>query len=275
MAYSAAEPDGSTGSWDTAAPGYAEALADMHGMTDDHRAAPGSGADRLFADNAGARFSVVIKPSTSCEGNGAPTSVSNMQLHTFPNELHAHEYAELQFDAASDDVSVFRYEVRVSTEPMGDEASFMKGVPAQRASTEAEALTIPVNAAPGDAIKVDIGGLSQDTHYFVGVRAVDACAMTSQVTVAEFTTPTRVFATVTPCFVATAAYGTPMAQEIATLRRFRDRHLANNAVGRAFVSAYYDIGPKLANIIREREDLRAASRALLTPVVALARMLDN
>jgi hypothetical protein len=282
--FSTSEPEGSTGSWDTAAENYATALADMQGMTDDHNAAPGSGADRLFPEGAGgaggaggkgARFSVVTKPATSCMGNAAPTEVKNVQLRNFPNELHAHEYAELEFNAASDDTSVFRYEVRVSTEPMADEASFMKGVPAQRASTEAEALTVPVKAAAGEPIKVDIGGLSQETHYYVGVRAIDACAMASEVMVAEITTPARVFATVTPCFVATAAYGTPLAEEISTLRRFRDRHLATNAVGRAFVSAYYEYGPKLANVIREREDLRAFSRAVLTPVVALARMLDD
>lgn len=275
LTYSTAEPDGSIGTWDTADPVYGQGLADMHGMTDDHAAAPGSGADRLFMDDDGARFSVITKPTASCEGNAAPSPVADVRLSKFPNELHAHEYAELQFDAATDDASIFRYEVRVSTEPMFDEASFMKGVPAQRASTEAEALTIPVSAAPGEPITVDIGGLSQETHYYVGVRAVDACAMASEVEVAEITTPARVFATVTPCFVATAAYGTPLAKEIATLRRFRDRHLANHAVGRAFVSAYYEVGPKLAAIIREREDLRAASRALLTPVVALAHMLDD
>lgn len=276
VSYSAAEPDGNVDGWDTASPTYADALSDMSGMTDDHTAAPGSGADRLFMDDQGARFSVTVKPSQSCVANTGPGAVEQMQLHTFRNELHAHEYAELEFGAASDDEAVYRYEVRVSTEPMGDdEASFMRGEPAKSATIAADALSVPVTAAPGESIKVDIGGLVQETHYYVGVRAVDACAVAGPVTVAEITTPKRTFATVTPCFVATAAYGTPLAKEISTLRRFRDRHLANHAVGRAFVAAYYKVGPKLAGIIREREDLRAASRALLTPAVALARMLDE
>ncbi|HET8934929.1 MAG TPA: CFI-box-CTERM domain-containing protein [Polyangiales bacterium] len=275
MTFSTAEPIGSTGSWDTAAPTYATQLADMHGMTDDHAAAPGSGADRLFMDEAGSRFTVVSKPSMSCMSNVPPTDVGNVHVTRFPKPLHAHEYAELEFSAAADDVSVFRYEVRVSTEPMADAASFMRATPAKSATVAADALMVPVEASPGQSVKVSIGGLTQETHYFVGVRAVDGCAMAGPVSVGEITTPMREFATVTPCFVATAAYGTPLAAEIVALRRFRDRHLVNNALGRSFVDAYYSVGPKLANVIREDDDLRAASRALLTPLVALVRMLDD
>jgi hypothetical protein len=275
MKFTSSDAEGSVGGWDTAAPSYAEQLADMHGMTDDHAGAPGSGADRLFRNSDGARFTVVSKPSMSCVSNSAPSSVENVRLERFPKPLHAHEYAELEFDAASDDVSVFRYEVRFSTEPMPDSDSFMKGTPAKSATTAADALMVPADAKPGQPIKVAIGGLTQETHYFVGVRAVDGCAATGPISVAEITMPTREFATVTPCFVATAAYGTPLAAEIGVLRRFRDRHLVNNALGRSFVDAYYKVGPKLAGVIRESEDLRAASRALLTPVVALVRLLDD
>jgi hypothetical protein len=273
--FSTAEPDGSTGNWDTAAVTYADELADMSGMTDDHATAPGSGADRLFVDDSGARFTVVTKPSMSCMSNAAPSSVGDVAVSRFPKLLHQHEYADLEFDAASDDSSVFRYEVRVSTEPMADAVSFMRGAPAKSATTAAEALAVPVEAAPGEPIRVSIGGLIQDTHYFIGVRAVDGCAVAGPVSVGEITTPVREFATVTPCFVATAAYGTPLADEIGVLRRFRDRHLVNNALGRAFVDTYYEVGPKLASIIREHEDLRAVSRAVLTPLVALARALDD
>jgi hypothetical protein len=124
-------------------------------------------------------------------------------------------------------------------------------------------------------IVTNLGGLSALTHYYVGVRAVDGCATSGPLSVAEITTENRTFATVTPCFVATAAYGTPFAHEISALRRFRDRHMANNVLGRAFVSVYGVVGPKLASVIREHDGLRAASRALLAPAVALARLLDD
>ena len=91
---------------------------------------------------------------------------------------------------------------------------------------------------------------------------------------AEYTTPAIEFTTVSPCFVATAAWGTPMASEIGALRRFRDRHLRSNAVGRGLVSVYETVGPHLASVIRQDDSLRAATRAALAPFVALARVLE-
>jgi hypothetical protein len=271
--FSAVEAVGSVGSWDTVAPAYGQ-LAGMDGMSDDSTASPGSGGDRLKVGADGSRFTVIVKPPVSCEGDTPPSSVSDLAVSPYPNKLEAHEWAQLGFKAASDDSAVFDYDVRVSTDPITDDDSFMRGQPAKSASIAANELRIPIGQAPGTEISADLGGLIAETHYYIGVRAVDSCAMTGPVSVAEITTPKRAFATVSPCFVATAAYGTPLAAEISVLRRFRDRYLQSNALGRSFVDVYYTLGPKLAAIIRRHDSLRAASRGLLAPLVAAARGLD-
>ena len=48
-----------------------------------------------------------------------------------------------------------------------------------------------------------------------------------------------------PCYVATAVYGSYDCPEVWTLRRFRDYTLAETWYGRAFISTYYAISPKL------------------------------
>lgn len=73
------------------------------------------------------------------------------------------------------------------------------------------------------------------------------------------------------CFIATAAYGSPFEEHVATLREFRDRHLLTNAPGRWFVEQYYEHSPPVADYIREREGLRVMVRGVLTPVVYVLR----
>jgi hypothetical protein len=78
------------------------------------------------------------------------------------------------------------------------------------------------------------------------------------------------------CFIATAAYGTPLAGEVGILSDFRDRFLLTNRVGTAFVRTYYRFSPPIARFIANHELLRAAVRTVLTPIVAIARgMLDS
>jgi hypothetical protein len=75
-----------------------------------------------------------------------------------------------------------------------------------------------------------------------------------------------------PCFIATAAYGTPTAPGVGVLREFRDRYLLSNRAGAAFMRTYYRFSPPVARFIAAREPLRAAVRACLVPVLALVRL---
>jgi len=77
------------------------------------------------------------------------------------------------------------------------------------------------------------------------------------------------------CFIATAAYGTPMAKEIQILRELRDEYLLTNPVGQALVDFYYEVSPPIAEFITEHPSLKLIVRAGLAPAVAMSTMVVN
>jgi hypothetical protein len=77
------------------------------------------------------------------------------------------------------------------------------------------------------------------------------------------------------CFIATAAYGTPMAEEIQILREFRDEYLLTNPVGTSLVDLYYKISPPIAEFITEHPSLKPIVRAGLVPAVAMSTIAVN
>ena len=71
------------------------------------------------------------------------------------------------------------------------------------------------------------------------------------------------------CFIATASYGLDSG-EVGSLCRFRDECLQTNALGRAFVKAYYTVSPPIADFISESEPLKACVRLALKPLIVVS-----
>ncbi len=70
-----------------------------------------------------------------------------------------------------------------------------------------------------------------------------------------------------PCFIATAAYGSYLDPHVEVLRQFRDGYLMTNMPGRAFVKWYYHYSPPIADYIGSHEVLRTAVRWSLAPLI--------
>lgn len=77
------------------------------------------------------------------------------------------------------------------------------------------------------------------------------------------------------CFIATAAYGTPLAYEVNELRYWRDTKLNTNILGKLFVQSYYKISPPIANIIKESKSLKSIVRMMLKPLIVIVSRVNK
>ena len=77
------------------------------------------------------------------------------------------------------------------------------------------------------------------------------------------------------CFIATAAYGTPLSEELAISCRFRDMVLAKRRWGRIATWIYYRLSPPIAERIGKHAFLRAVTRLWLGPAVRLAKWVES
>lgn len=74
------------------------------------------------------------------------------------------------------------------------------------------------------------------------------------------------------CFIAIAAYGSPLEPQVQLLRSFRDTYLLPSDAGSWLVDQYYCLSPPIADLIRTHDRLRAVVQAILTPVVWIVGM---
>jgi hypothetical protein len=75
-----------------------------------------------------------------------------------------------------------------------------------------------------------------------------------------------------PCFIATAAWGTPLAPEVDRLRAFRDNTLLTGVLGTAAVDVYYRVSPAIADAVAASPTLAMLVRIALIPVLVMISM---
>lgn len=127
--------------------------------------------------------------------------------------------------------------------------------------------------------------VSNDSTYYVSVVAIDEAdnesALSNQISVVPASTQDfwelyQAEGGTDPggfCFIATAAYGSPLEGELDTLRAFRDQMLRPTEGGSALVDAYYKYGRRWASWIADKPALRAIVRVVLVPVVWVAKVI--
>jgi hypothetical protein len=75
------------------------------------------------------------------------------------------------------------------------------------------------------------------------------------------------------CFIATAAYGSPLDARVLLLRTFRDEYLVSNRVGRSLIDWYSRVSPPLADKIRESPFLGWLVGGMLWPFVGVVWLI--
>jgi hypothetical protein len=239
------------GAWD----GASGALTPDDGTISD---APGTGAGRLahVSDASGTwRLKAAAGGCTGCVAPRAPVSASAIGGDTAITVQWNAPPSESALDAPR------AYEIRYAIDTL-DDAAFADAVPADAP---------PPPAAPGATQTLTLTSLRAETRYTIGLRALNACGAPSKIVYATATTSARHFTTLSGCFVATAAWGSPLEPDVALLRRFRDRALYPSAFGAFATALYYAFSPPLARAIAADDRLRSLARRALVPAVALAR----
>lgn len=224
---------------------------------------PGSGALRLQLTSDGAdmfRVRVSNNPQLDYAKPDAPMEMTAASIEG--------TRATIRFVEPGDDGlvgPVTGYEIKMRANEEITDANF------------ADSMSVIANVTPvepGKIATITLEGLLPETDYYVAVRAYDDCRNSSPITVTKFTSADRTVGTVDACFIATAAYGSLMANDVADLRHVRDSLLGRTIFGELAIETYYTFGPAVAGVVGESDMLRHAARTLLAPLIARVRTIS-
>jgi hypothetical protein len=128
--------------------------------------------------------------------------------------------------------------------------------------------------------KTTISGLENDKEYAVvlyyqpGGLARSTCVHATpaaNVTWSELNGEKEATLADPKCFIATAAYGSPLHKNLKPLRWFRDHVLLKTNLGSRFVDWYYLNGPRAARVVSAHPGLQLTVQALLwLPVIGIS-----
>lgn len=224
---------------------------------------PGSGAQRLEVISEGStsfRVRAVASPQTA---SVVPDAVKSLEAVTESSRGATIKFLSPVEDAEHGKVKGYDVRYLAGADSITD-ATFDQATDPH--------LFIPI-AGPGTMHSFELDRLLPDTDYTVAIRPYDDCRNTGPIRVLSFRTPERTVGEVDACFIATAAYGSVLAQDVDMLRHFRDAVLKRTVLGELAVETYYTFGPPVAGMVGESELLRWTARTVLDPIVTWARSL--
>ena len=150
--------------------------------------------------------------------------------------------------------------------------------------------TLTISAGTGGTTEPNPGTHKYDTGTEVSVTATpdsghefsgwsdDASGTTNPITITmdSYKSITANFIVIPPteqagkkggCFIATAAYGSPLHPYLETLRDFRDKFLMPSKLGSKLVELYYKYSPFVADLIKKHKVLKIVVQINLMPMV--------
>lgn len=246
----------------------------------------------VSSQNQGITVTWTKKASVSYAGNNLQSPPVGMRAYLIPAHLldnsgsASFDGVMTGYDTASGEVSSDKYSCVLNADTAEDTCTFTCDNGEATALLNSDTFTtnypdvLVKETSDSTSNAITFSGLvDTDIKYALilqylpdGLRAGDhtACVLGSSV---ETFTYTQISGGDEPklenpnCFIATAAYGSPLAPQLDELRWFRDQVLDKFYFGRLAVKTYYEYSPKLAEKLKQSDIGQRAVRWALTPVV--------